>query len=86
MNNTINTYLSRVIIISAFICPTLVYLFPDYFYYILAFQVVTFIVALVNAYYLRKKYLEAQKARNERFGDLADRMTKLFGEDWSNLK
>ena len=25
-----------------------------------------------------------QKANNERFGDLADRMNKLFGEDWSN--
>ena len=50
MNNTINKYLSRVIIISAFICPILVYFFPDYFFGILAFQVVTFIVALVNAY------------------------------------
>lgn len=86
MNNTINKYLSRVIIISAFICPILVYLFPDYFYGILSFQVVTFILALVNAYYLKKQYEKKQKAYNERFGDLADRMNKLFGEDWSNLK
>lgn len=86
MNNIINKYLSRIIIISAFICPSLVYLFPDYFYGILALQVVTFIVALVNAYYLKKQYEEKQKAYNERFGDLADRMNKLFGEDWSNLK
>lgn len=86
MNNIINKYLSRIIIISAFICPSLVYFFPDYFYGILAFQVVTFIVALVNAYYLKKQYEKEQKAYNERFGDLADRMNKLFGEDWSNLK
>ena len=86
MNNNINKYLSRVIIISAFICPTLVYFFPDYFYYILTFHVVTFIVALVNAYYLKKQYEKKQKAYNKRFGDLADRMNKLFGEDWSNLK
>lgn len=86
MNNILNKYLSRIIIISAFICPSLVYLFPDYFYGILAFQVVTFIVALVNAYYLKKQYEKKQKANNERFGDLADRMNKLFGEDWSNLK
>lgn len=86
MNNNINKYLSRVIIISAFICPTLVYFFPDYFYYILTFQVVTFIVALVNAYYLKKQYEKKQKAYNKRFGDLADRMNKLFGEDWSSLK
>ena len=86
MNSILNTYLSRVIIISAFICPSLVYLFPDYFYYILAFQVVTFIVALVNAYYLKKQYEKKQKAYNKRFDDLADRMNKLFGEDWSSLK
>lgn len=61
-------------------------LFPDYFYGIIAFQVVVFIIALVNAYYLKKQYEERQKAHNERFGDLADRMNKLFGEDWSNLK
>lgn len=64
MNNIINKYLSRIIIISAFICPSLVYLFPDYFYGILAFQVVTFIVALVNAYYLKKQYEKKQKAYN----------------------
>ena len=86
MNNTINKYLSRLIIISAFICPSLVYFFPDYFYSILSFQVVTFIVALVNAYYLKKQYEKKQKSYNERFGDLADRMNKLFGEDWSSLK
>lgn len=86
MNNIINKYLSRIIIISAFICPSLVYLFPDYFYGIIAFQVVVFIIALINAYYLKKQYEEKQKAYNERFGDLADRMNKLFGEDWSNLK
>ena len=86
MNNIINKYLSRIIIISAFICPILVYFFPDYFYGILAFQVVTFIVALVNAYYLKKQYEKKQKAYNKRFGDLSDRMNKLFGEDWSNLK
>lgn len=86
MNNIINKYLSRIIIISAFICPSLVYFFPDYFYGIIAFQVVVFIIALINAYYLKKQYEEKQKAYNERFGDLADRMNKLFGEDWSNLK
>lgn len=86
MNNIINKYLSRIIIISAFICPILVYFFPDYFYGILSFQVVTFILALVNAYYLKKQYEKKQKAYNERFGDLSDRMNKLFGEDWSNLK
>lgn len=81
MNNIINKYLSRIIIISAFICPILVYFFPDYLYGILAFQVVTFIVALVNAYYLKKQYEKKQKAYNKRFGDLSDRMNKLFGED-----
>ena len=70
--NNINVYVTRFNLVLALICPILVYLFPEYFFYILAFQVSIFIVALVNAYYLRKKYLEAQKARNERFGDLAD--------------
>lgn len=84
--NTIRLYLARFIMISSIICPILVYFFPDYFYSILAFQVVTFILALVNAYYLKKQYEKKQKAYNERFGDLADRMNKLFGEDWSNLK
>lgn len=84
--NNINLYLTRFIWVTAIICPILVYLFPDYFYGIIAFQVVVFIIALVNAYYLKKQYEERQKARNERFGDLADRMNKLFGEGWSNLK
>ena len=84
--NNIRLYLARFIMVSSIICPILVYFFPDYFYDILAFQVIIFIVALVNAYYLKKKYEEKQKAYNERFGDLADRMNKLFGEDWSNLK
>ena len=84
--SNINLYVTRLNLVLALICPILVYLFPDYFYVIFAFQVFIFIVALVNAYYLRKKYLEKQKAHNERFGDLADRMNKLFGEDWSNLK
>lgn len=86
MNNIINKYLSRIIIISAFICLILVYFFPDYFYGIIAFQVVVFIIALVNAYYLKSNMKKSKKAYNERFGDLADRMNKLFGEDWSNLK
>lgn len=81
--NNIRLYLARFIMVSSIICPILVYLFPDYFYGIIAFQVVVFIIALVNAYYLKKQY---EKAHNERFGDLADRMNKLFGEDWSNLK
>lgn len=84
--NNINKYITRFIWVTAIICPILVYFFPDYFYGILAFQVVVFIIALVNAYYLRKKYEERQKAHNKRFGDLADRMNKLFGEDWSSLK
>lgn len=84
--NNIRLYLARFIMVSSIICPILVYLFPDYFYDILAFQVVVFIIALVNAYYLKKQYEEKQKAHNERFGDLGDRLNKLFGEDWSNLK
>ena len=84
--HSINLYLTRLIFGLAFICQILVYFFPEYFYGIIAFQVVVFIIALVNAYYLKKKYEERQKAHNERFGDLADRMNKLFGEDWSNLK
>lgn len=84
--NIIRIYLARFIMISSLIYPILVYLFPEYFYGILAFQVIVFIVALVNAYYLKKHYEEKQKAYNERFGDLADRMNKLFGEDWSSLK
>lgn len=84
--NIIRIYLARFIMISSLICPILVYFFPDYFYGILAFQVIVFIVALVNAYYLKKQYEEKQKAYNERFGDLDDRMNKLFGEDWRSLK
>ena len=84
--DNIRLYLARFIMVSSIICPILVYLFPDYLYGIIAFQVVVFIIALVNAYYLKKQYEERQKAYNERFGDLADRMNKLFGEDWSNLK
>lgn len=84
--HSINLYLTRLMLGLAIICPILVYLFPDYFYGIIAFQVVVFIIALVNAYYLKKQYEERQKAHNKRFGDLADRMNKLFGEDWSNLK
>lgn len=84
--NNINKYITRFIWVTSIICPILVYFFPDYFYVILAFQVVVFIIALVNAYYLKKKYEERQKAHNKRFGDLADRMNKLFGEDWRSLK
>lgn len=84
--NNIRLYLARFIMVSSIICPILVYFFSDYFYGIIAFQVVVFIIALINAYYLKKQYEEKQKAYNERFGDLADRMNKLFGEDWSNLK
>ena len=84
--NNINLYVTRFIWVTAIICPSLVYFFPDYFFGILAFQVVVFIIALVNAYYLKKQYEEKQKAYNKRFGDLADRMNKLFGEDWSSLK
>ena len=84
--NKLRLYLARFIWVTAIICPILVYLFPDYFFGIIAFQVVVFIIALINAYYLKKKYEERQKAYNEKFGDLADRMNKLFGEDWSNLK
>lgn len=84
--NTIRLYLARFIMVSSIIFPILVYFFPDYFYGIITFQVVIFIVALVNAYYLKKQYEEKQKAYNERFGDLGDRLNKLFGEDWSNLK
>lgn len=81
--HSINLYLTRLMLGLAIICPILVYLFPDYFFGIIAFQVVVFIIALINAYYLKKQYEERQKARNKRFGDLAD---KLFGEDWSSLK
>lgn len=84
--HSINLYLTRLMFGLAIVCPILVYFFPDYFYGIIAFQVVVFIIALINAYYLKKKYEEIQKAHNERFGDLADRMNKLFGEDWINLK
>lgn len=84
--NNIRLYLARFIMVSSIICPILVYFSPDYFFGILAFQVIVFIVALVNAYYLKKQYEEKQKAYNERFGELADRMNKLFGEDWSSLK
>lgn len=84
--NNIRLYLARFIMVSSIICPILVYLFPDYFYSILVFQVVVFIIALVNAYYLRKKYLENQKAQKGRFGELVVRMNELFGEDWSKLK
>lgn len=82
----INLYLTKLMLGLAIVCPILVYFFPDYFFGIIAFQAVVFIIALVNAYYLKKKYLERQKAYNKRFGDLADRMNKLFGEDWSSLK
>ena len=84
--NSINLYITRLMLGLAIICLILVYLFPDYFFGIIAFQVVVFIVSLVNAYYLKKKYLERQKAHNKRFGDLANRMNRLFGEDWSSLK
>ena len=84
--NNIRLYLYIIVYTSFFVCPILVYFFPDYFYGILAFQVIIFILSLINAYYLRKKYLENQKAYNKRFGDLANRMNRLFGEDWSNLK
>ena len=84
--HSINLYLTRLMLGLAIICPILVYLFPDYFFGIIAFQVVVFIMSLINAYYLKKKYEERQKAHNKRFGDLADRMNKLFGEDWSSLK
>ena len=84
--NKLRLYLARFIWVTAIICPILVYLFPDFFGIIIAFQVVVFIIALINAYYLKKKYEERQKAYNEKFGDLADRMNKLFGEDWSSLK
>ena len=84
--NNIRLYLYIIVYTPFFVCPILVYFFPDYFYGILAFQVIIFILSLINAYYLRKKYLENQKAYNKRFGDLANRMNKLFGEDWSNLK
>lgn len=84
--NTIRLYLARFIMLSSLICPILVYVFPDYFFGILAFQVIVFIVALVNAYYLKKQYEERQKAHNERFGDLSNRMNKLFGEDWGMFK
>lgn len=59
--NNIRLYLARFIMVSSIICPILVYLFPDYFYGIISFQVVVFIVALVNAYYLKKQYEERQK-------------------------
>lgn len=84
--HSINLYLTRLILGLAIVCPILVYLFPDYFFGIIAIQVVVFIIALVNAYYLKKQYEERQKAHNERFGDLANRMNKLFGEDWRSLK
>lgn len=84
--NIIRLYLARINLALGFVSPILVYFFPDYFFGIIAFQAVVFIIALVNAYYLKKKYLERQKAYNKRFGDLADRMNKLFGEDWSSLK
>lgn len=84
--NSIRFYLYLVIYVSFIICPSLVYFFPDYFYGILAFQVFIFITSVVNAYYLKKKYLEKQRAYRKRFEDLANRMNKLFGEDWSNLK
>lgn len=84
--NNINLIATRFVWVSAIICPILVYFFHDYFLYIIAFQVFVLIVALLNAYSLRNQYLEIQKARNEKFGDLGDRMNKLFGEDWSSLK
>lgn len=83
---SINLYVTRFIWVTAIICPILVYFFHDYFYYILAFQIFIFIVALVNTYFIKKQYEKKQKAYNERFGDLANRMNKLFGEDWSSLK
>lgn len=84
--SSINLYITRFIWVTAIICPILVYFFPDYFFGIITFQLIVFIIALVNTYYLKKQYEERQKARNERFGDLADRLNKLFGEDWSKLK
>lgn len=84
--NIIKLYLARINLALGFVSPILVYFFPDYFFGIIALQVFVFIVSLVNAYYLKKQYEERQKAHNERFGDLADRMNKLFGEDWSSLK
>lgn len=83
--NILRLYLARINLALGFVSPILVYFFPDYFFGIIALQVFVFIVVLVNAYYLKKKYLE-RKAHNERFGDLANRMNKLFGEDWSSLK
>lgn len=83
--NIIRLYLARINLALGFVSPILVYFFPDYFFGIIAIQVFVFIVVLVNAYYLKKKYLE-RKAHNKRFGDLANRMNKLFGEDWSSLK
>lgn len=84
--NIIRLYLARINLALGFVSPILVYFFPDYFFGIIALQVFVFIVSLVNAYYLKKQYEERQKAHNEIFGDLADRMNKLFGEDWSSLK
>ena len=84
--NILRLYLARINLALGFVSPILVYFFHDYFFGIIAFQVVVFIITLVNAYYLKKQYEERQKAHNERFGDLADRMNKLFGEDWSSLK
>lgn len=60
MSNT-NLYVTRFIWLTAIICPILVYLFPDYFFGIIAFQLVVFIVASVNTYYLKKQYEERQK-------------------------
>lgn len=84
--NILRLYLARINLALGFVSPILVYFFPDYFFGIIALQVFVFIVSLVRAYYLKKQYEERQKAHNERFGDLADRMNKLFGEDWSSLK